>query len=195
MDELTDRALVRRLLAGDERAFDEFFADYFPRLFRFALARLRDEDAAEEVVQAALVQAVRKLHTWRGEASLFTWLCTICRREAAAWAERAARRVHVPFGDDDPEVRGALESLARAADGPEASLARGDLARLVQLALDQLPPRYSRVLAWKYLDELTMQDIATRLDATPKAVESLLTRAREAFREGFALVQQQAGGR
>lgn len=194
MDEMTDRTVVRRLLAGDERAFEEFFADYFPRLFRFALARLRDEDAAEEVVQTTLVQAVRKLHTWRGEAALFTWLCTICRREAAAWAERRAQRVHVPLGDDDPDVRAALESLA-GDDAPDAALARGDLARLVQLALDQLPPRYSRVLAWKYIDELTMQEIATRLDATPKAVESLLTRARDAFREGFVLVQRQAGER
>ena len=195
MDELTDRALVKRLVAGDERAFDEFFADYFPRLFRFALARLRDEDAAEDVVQATLVQAVRKLHTWRGEAALFTWLCTICRREAGAYAERTARRLHVPLGDDDPDVRAALESLAAGVDGPEAALVRGDIGRLVQLALDHLPPRYSHVLEWKYLEDLSMQEIAARLETTPKAVESLLTRARDAFRETFVLVQQQAGER
>lgn len=192
MDELTDRLLVRRLLAGDERAFDEFFADYFPRLFRFAVARLRDDDAAEDVVQATLMQAVRKLHTWRGEAALFTWLCTICRREAWAWAERRAQRLHVPLTDDDPDVRSALESLAAGLDGPDAALARGELGRLVQLALDHLPPRYSRVLEWKYLEDLSMQDIAARLDTTPKAVESLLSRAREAFRDGFAVVQHQA---
>jgi hypothetical protein len=73
-----DKTLTRRLLAGDEPAFEEFFNDYFPRLFRFALPRVGgDEDAAEEATQAALVKAMEKLHTFRGEAALFTWLCAI----------------------------------------------------------------------------------------------------------------------
>ena len=191
MDELSDRALVRRLLAGDERAFDEFFADYFPRLFRFAVARVRDDDAAEEVVQATLVRAVRKLDTWRGEASLFTWLCTICRREIGDWAERAARRPVVPLVEGDPDLRAALDSLAAAQEGAEAMVARREVGRMVQLALDHLPPRYSRALEWKYLEDLSMHEIAARLDTTPKAVESLLSRARDAFREAFVLVQRE----
>jgi RNA polymerase sigma-70 factor (ECF subfamily) len=189
MDDMTDRALVRRMRARQEDAFDEFFADYFPRLFRFALMRLRDDDAAEEVVQTTLIQAVRKLDTWRGDATLFTWLCTICRRECSAFAARTSRGLSVPLEDDDPDVRAALESLAAAAESPDAALARGDVGRLVQIALDYLPPHYSRVLDWKYLQDLTVHDIAERLRTTPKAVESLLTRARMAFREAFATLQ------
>ena len=88
--ERSDRAFVRRLLRGDEEAFAEFFDGYFPRLYRFALARLRDEDDAEEVVQATLIRATRKLSTYRGEAALFTWLCTFCRHEISACFERRA---------------------------------------------------------------------------------------------------------
>ncbi len=51
MDNGTERELVRRMLGRDEAAFDEFYADYFPRLFRFAVLRLRDQDAAEDLVQ------------------------------------------------------------------------------------------------------------------------------------------------
>ncbi|HEX7282013.1 MAG TPA: RNA polymerase sigma factor, partial [Vicinamibacterales bacterium] len=83
-----ERELVRRMLGGDEDAFDEFFADYFPRLFRFAVLRLRDPDAAEDLVQNSLISGVRHLSSWRGEATLFTWLCTICRREISAWEKR-----------------------------------------------------------------------------------------------------------
>lgn len=189
MDNGTDRDLVRRMLVGEEHAFDEFFADYFPRLFRFAMLRLRDEDAAEDVVQATLVVAVRRISTWRGEAALFTWLCTICRREIGAWAERTSRRVIVPLADDDPDVRAALESIGASIEGPDAAVTRQEVGRLVQLALDYLPPRYSRALEWKYLEELSVQEIAARMQTTPKAVESLLTRAREAFRDGFAAMQ------
>src|SRR4051795_1879412 len=188
MDNGSERELVRRMLGGDEGAFDEFFADYFPRLFRFAVLRLRDPDAAEDIVQTALIAAVRHLSSWRGEASLFTWLCTICRREIAAWHRRTSRRVMVSIADDDPGLRAALESIGAAADAPDAGLARADTGRIVQLALDHLPPRYSRALEWKYLEDLSVDDVAARLQCTPKAAESLLTRARDAFRDAFAAI-------
>ena len=189
MDNGSEGELVRRMLGGEEDAFDEFFADYFPRLFRFAVLRLRDPDAAEDIVQTSLIAAVRHLGAWRGEASLFTWLCTICRREIAAWEKRTSRRVVVSIADDDPSLRAALDSIGAAADAPDAGLARADTGRVVQLALDHLPPRYSRALEWKYLEELSVDDIAGRLQCTPKAAESLLTRARHAFRDAFAAVQ------
>ena len=190
MDHGSERELVRRMLGGDEGAFDEFFADYFPRLFRFAVLRLRDPDAAEDIVQTSIIAAMRHLRTWRGEASLFTWLCTICRREIAAWQKRTSRRVIVSIQDNDPSLRAALDSIgAAAAAAPDARLARADTGRIVQLALDHLPPRYSRALEWKYLEELSVDDIAGRLQCTPKAAESLLTRARDAFRDAFAAVQ------
>jgi RNA polymerase sigma-70 factor (ECF subfamily) len=189
MDTGGERELVRRLLGRDEVAFDEFFADYLPRLFRFALLRVRDQDAAQDIVQNTLLAAMRTLRSWRGEASLFTWLCTICRREISTWEKRTSRRVIVSIADDDPALRAALDSIAAAAEAPDAALAREDTGRIVQLALDHLPPRYSRALEWKYLQELSVDEIAGRLQCTPKAAESLLTRARDAFRDAFAAVQ------
>ena len=187
-----ERELVRRILSGDEGAFDEFFADYFPRLFRFAVLRLRDLDAAEDIVQNSLIAAVRNLGSWRGEATLFTWLCTICRREISAWEKKTSRRVIVPIEEDDPGVRAALESIGAAAEAPDAGLARADTGRIVQLVLDHLPPRYSRALEWKYLEDLSVDEVAARLQCTPKAAESLLTRARDAFRDAFATVHAAA---
>src|SRR5687767_4884902 len=105
----TERQLVRRMLGGDEDAFDEFYADYFPRLFRFAVLRLRDPDAAEDIVQTSLIAAVRHLGSWRGEATLFTWLCTIYRREISVWEKRTSRRVTVSLAEDDPGLRAARE--------------------------------------------------------------------------------------
>ena len=184
-----DLLLARRLVAGEERAFDEFFDRCFPALFRFALARLhQDSDAAEEVVQTTLVQAVGKMGTYRGEASLLTWLCTFCRHAIAAFCERQGRQGGaIPLVEEVPEIRAALESLSSlAGDEPGAALRRGEIARLVHVVLDQLPERYADVLEWKYIDGIPVRDIATRLGLSPKAAESLLTRAREAFRDGFA---------
>jgi len=186
-----DQALVKRMRAGEEQAFEEFFEGYFPALYRFVLARCgRDASAAEEIVQAALCRAVAKLETYRGEAMLFTWLCTFCRHEVSAYYRRE-QRSGPPHAlvEDAPEVRAALESLAhedawRAAEDGR----RDEVARLVQVTLDHLPLHYGRVLEWKYLEGLPVKEIAQRLQVGLKAAESLLTRAREAFRDGFGAV-------
>lgn len=188
---MNDVALARRLLAGDEAAFDEFFERYFPRLYRFALTRLGNnrEDAAEEIVQRVLIRALDRLRSYRGEAALLTWLCTLCRREIATWCEREGKRHEVPLLDDQPEIRAALDTLAASESvDPEVTLVRRELAELVRLTLDHLPGRYGDVLEWKYVQELSVREIADRLGIGDKAAESLLTRARAAFRNGFALV-------
>ncbi len=181
-----DRPLVHRLLSGDERAFDEFFDGFFQKIYRFALRRLGDESVAEDVAQATLSTALRKLETWRGEASLFTWLCTICRHEVHRHWERSSHWPRVVALDDDPAVRAELESLATIAESPERTAERAELTRAVQIALDYLPGRYGDILEWKYVEGQSVKEIAERLDTTPKAVESMLSRARDAFRDGFA---------
>jgi RNA polymerase sigma-70 factor (ECF subfamily) len=192
---VTEPELVRRMTAGDEAAFAEFFDAFFPGLFRFAMARLgRDEDAAEEVVQAALARAVVKIHTFRGEAALFTWLCTFCRHEIGNWLRTNRRRARsVELAEEVPEIRAALESLAREpAPGSEEALQRAEVARRVQVTLDALPRRYGDALEWKYVEGLTVEEIAVRLGLGSKATESLLGRARQAFREGFRALATEA---
>ena len=169
------------MLAGDESAFEAFFEAAYPVLYRFALARLGfDRDAAGDVAQAAICKAIGKLRTFRGEAALLTWLCTFCRHELYAFHRRNPGRFEVELTEDDPEIRAALESL-----GSEATVQRREVARIVHLVLDCLPNRYGDALEWKYIDGLTVVEIAERLTLAPKAAESLLTRARAAFRDAF----------
>jgi RNA polymerase sigma-70 factor (ECF subfamily) len=191
-----ERALARRMLDGDERAFDEFFRGSFPAVYRFALARTgRDADAAEEVAQATLCRAVAKLSTYRGEASLLTWLCTFCRHEISAYYERMGRTpVPLSAAEPDAESRAAIESLwVHAEDGPEDAFRRGEVAGFVHVVLDALPSRYADALEWKYVDGMSVKEIASRLGLSAKAAESLLTRARVAFREAFETMRPLPG--
>ena len=183
----TDRHLAQRMLAGDERAFEEFFDANFDRVFRFAARRVSDEAAAEDIAQTTLVTGIRKLHTWRGEAALFTWLCAICRREVMAHLARSNRTAARALPEDDPLAAALLDQIAAAEWNPEEAAEHREIARRVQLTLDYLPGRYGDLLEWKYLQGLTVTEIAERLGQSAKAVESMLTRARAAFREGFTL--------
>lgn len=183
-----DKALVTLMLEGDERAFDIFVDEYYPRLYRFAFTRMgNDADATLEVVQGTFEKVLPKLAAFRGEAALFTWMCSFCRFEIAAyWRKRAKIQPEVELCEDTPDIRAALESLAAGGDGPAEMYEKKELARLVRTALDHLPLRYGNALEWKYLRGKSVRQIAGRLGLSPKAAESLLGRARSAFRDGFA---------
>jgi RNA polymerase sigma-70 factor, ECF subfamily len=191
-----DSILTRRMLGGEELAFAEFFDGYCPRLYRFAMARMNgDGDAAEEVVQNTLCKAISGLKSYRGEAALFTWLCTICRREIQSHYRASHQALRdVGLLEDSPEIRAALDSLAASEEqDPESQLRRKEIARLVQVTLDCLPPWYGDALEWKYIHGMSVNEIANRLNLGSKAAESLLTRARHAFREGFAALTGSRG--
>ena len=183
---MDDHTLAARAVRGDVQAFNDLFEIYFPRLFRFALRRVADEDLAEDIVQSTLIKAMRSLSTWRGEASLFTWLCTICRHEVHDHLQRLGRQPAIASIDDAPAVRAALEALSAGGDSPERALERAEISGAVQLVLDHLPGRYGDVLEWKYAQGLSVAEIAARLGTSIKAAESMLTRARLAFREGYS---------
>lgn len=186
----SDPQLIRRMLAGDERAFESFFNAYFPRLYRFALPRLNgDVDATREIVQVALGKAIRKLESFRGESGLFTWICQICRNEIVDYIRAERRMRHVVLIDDQPELRAAVESI-EAPD--EFDLVKGygreEAARLVRVVLDRLPASYGDALEWKYIEGESVETIGERLGIGTTAAQSLLARARRAFRESLESV-------
>jgi RNA polymerase sigma-70 factor (ECF subfamily) len=181
-----DRRLVDRLLQGEEAAFNDFFAQYFGRLFRFASTRLQDEEAARDIVQETLCRALRNLRSFRGEAALFTWLCQICRSQLSDYFEKHGRHAKrfVPI-EDDPAIQAALELIA-APDADPAELShRNEILRLVQVVLDRLPARYGNALEWKYVEGASVETIAERLGVQHAAAQSVLQRARQAFRALF----------
>ena len=186
---LEDKRLVKQLLAGDERAFDRFFVDNFARLYRFALVRLSDDpDAAREVAQITLSKAVRKLHTYKAEAALFTWLCSICRNETSDWlAQQGRYRERIVLTEDFAEVRAAVESIqVPEREGPDRQYRRAELLRLIQVALDKLPPKYGDALEWKYIEGHSVKEIAERMNLGTEATQSMLARAKRAFADVYS---------
>jgi RNA polymerase sigma-70 factor (ECF subfamily) len=179
------------MLAGEERAFTAFFNDYFPRVYRFALPRLNsDAEATAEVVQATLVKAMRKLKDFRSEASLFTWVCQICRHEVVDYLRRERRHAsRVVLIDDSADVRAAVEAIAGPEmEEPAQQYTQAEVRQLVRTVLDRLPPRYGDALEMKYVAGLSVDEIGVELGIGTTAAQSLLARARVAFRDSLEAV-------
>jgi RNA polymerase sigma-70 factor (ECF subfamily) len=171
--------------AGEQRAFDEFYRSNVPRLGAFIARRSGlDPASVEDIVQNTLIKAMRSLGSYRGEASLLTWLTQICRHELADATRKAARRpAHVSLEEPDQLLRLSLQ-LRLPPDQEPAAEVETELHRAAVIrTLNALPERYAVALEAKYGDGMSVDEIAAALGVTTIAAQSLLARAREAFRD------------
>ncbi|MEO8313172.1 MAG: RNA polymerase sigma factor [Pseudomonadota bacterium] len=186
-----ERELLDRMQRGDQLAFNEFFDSNASRIAAFA-ARRSTLDAAslEDIVQQTMIKAIRNLAGFRGESSLFTWLCSICRSQLADSRRKAARQPHLENLDSDAmdQSRKTPVSLIDFRDPMDECLADSSRSE-VRRAVNGLSSRYSRILELRYGDDLTVPEIARVLQLTEDAAESLLVRAKRAFRDRWVETQ------
>jgi RNA polymerase sigma-70 factor, ECF subfamily len=181
-----ERDLVRRLRRGDRLALDAFMATYMDRLYQFVLYRaVLNRQAAEDITQESLVAALNGLERFDGRAALYTWLCGIARHKLADYFRRQERF---------EQVRVALAAQSGEPPGPPELLEREERRRQIVAVLRGLSPRYQQALTLKYLDHLSGYDLAAELELSEDAAESLLARARKAFRRAYREQAPSSGG-
>jgi RNA polymerase sigma-70 factor, ECF subfamily len=181
---MDEQDLIIRMRRGEQRAFDEFFNAYAERLGAFAARRSPLNAAAiEDVVQMTMINAMRSLANFRGDSSLFTWLCQICRNQLADARRKLARQPPLQSFEQMIEEKplAKVVQLTDFRDPLDECLANG-MRSAVRHAMNLLPAHYSRALELRYGDELTVPEIARVLKMSESAAESLLVRARQSFR-------------
>ncbi len=180
----SDRQLVQRMLNGEESAFKAFFDLYAPRLASFAARRSSFAEATiEDIVQTTLVKAIRNLSRFRGDSAIFTWLCGICGKEIINQHRKTLRQGEiVGINETTEQLETVLWIRAEELD-PASEIELAEHRRAVARTLNQLPANYSRALELKYGDDLSVHDIASILGVTTVAAQSLLARARLAFKK------------
>ena len=170
-----ERKLVRALLHGEVRALETFYRHYALRLGSFIRQRVVSAQDAEEILQDSLLSALDSFVLFSGKSSLFTWLCGIARHEISDYyRKRTIKSVvfsRLPF----------VEGFVSRALEPDAKLMRKEYEKRVRRALELILPHYREMLELKYMDGLTVAEIARRLGMSFKACESALVRARRAF--------------
>ena len=185
-----DHVWHRAALAGDPVALEALANAAIEPLYRFCFYRLgSNADLAEEVVQETLLRAIRELGKYdpaRSGSNIFTWLTGLARNEirAALGRENAAESLQVLWDKLDDELRSVYSRLESVPLADEV-LERDQTREMVNATMAQLPPHYRETLEAKYVLGQTVRDMATAWQMSEKAVESQLTRARQAFRATF----------
>ena len=170
-------ALTRALVAGDEAAYRTFHDAYVPRLFRYLLVvTAGDEQAAREALQAALVRVVRHIKIFSDENQFWNWLTVLARTALAD--QRRKRQRYFAFLD-------RFTSHAQAQAGPENDgTADTRLLALLEHGLrHHLAADERELVERKYFRGQSVREIAVELQATEKAVESRLGRARRKLKD------------
>jgi RNA polymerase sigma-70 factor, ECF subfamily len=161
--------LVSRLRLGDADAANEFFDRYAARVRRFIAQSLgADKSEADDLLQETFIALAEALPFFRGDSSLFTFACAIAHRKVLSFVRTNARRAR----------------LLRSAAITEVE-SRHDVGshRDFNTSLMQLPPEYREALVLKYVEEISVAEIAHVLGVSEHAVESRLARARKLLRK------------
>ena len=181
----TDLELAQQLIKGNEKVFNQFFADYYPKLFRFIMSRVNhDRDIADDFAQQTMCKAIDKMQSYRGEAALFTWMCQISRSLIYADSLKQQRRCKtvIPLAESS-DARDILDTIAMNENQqPENISVSTELSDLISEVLDSLPNKYGDILEWKYVEQLSVDEIAGKLNTSMISAQSSLARARKSFK-------------
>ncbi|HWV99760.1 MAG TPA: sigma-70 family RNA polymerase sigma factor [Candidatus Acidoferrum sp.] len=167
-------ALSRGLAAGDERAFHEFHQRYFDRLYRFLLVVARGrEDEAQEALQQTFLRVLRYAREFDSEEAFWCWLKVLARSAT----RDAARKQH--------RYLALLQAFALRWNAPiePAPFEEDYLEQALQECLEELDPAERQLVQGKYVDGLTVKELAAQAGLTGKAVESRLLRLRQQLRQ------------
>jgi RNA polymerase sigma-70 factor (ECF subfamily) len=171
----TDAELVRRCLAGDQRACARLVSVHARVAGTVIWRVVRQRELVEDLCQEAFLKVFRALGSFDGRARLSTWICSIAHRVALDELRRRGRTVQFSAEEDADESAEPSDALAQV-------LADEEVHRL-HAALDTLPERYRLPLAYAALQELGYEDIAVMLGIPVGTVKTLVFRGKAMLRE------------
>jgi RNA polymerase sigma-70 factor, ECF subfamily len=178
----SDEELAQRVSEGETALFEVLMRRHNARVYRAVRALLTDEDEVEDVMQQAYVLAFTHLEQFEGNAKFSTWLIRIAVNEALLRLRKRSRWVSIDGGAGEDSERG-MTLVEHKTPDPERRALERELVRLLEGAIDALPPIYKTVLVLREVDGLSTGETAEVLSVSEDVVRTRLHRARALVRE------------
>ncbi|KAB7627552.1 RNA polymerase sigma factor RpoE [Alkalilimnicola sp. S0819] len=176
-----DQELVKRVQAGDKKAFDVLVQKYQHKLVKLIMRYVHDPSEALDVAQEAFIKAYRALPRFRGDSSFYTWLYRIGINTAKNHLVAQGRRPPESDIDAQDAEQYDIESRLKDYDTPEALAHRDEIEQTVNDALAALPDDLRTAIILRELEGMSYADIAQAMDCPVGTVRSRIFRAREAI--------------
>lgn len=202
MDRTQDRRLVAGLQAGNQAAVQELAVRYGPRIQQLAMRHMKNREDAEEVTQDVLLKVHKKIHAFRGDAALSSWIYRITfntamsrlrQNRAARAAAQERDRVEALLESNSAQVRAPKEPADWTAM-PDEQVMRAQLRDALAAAVRELPEIYRAPVVLRDIEGLTTEEASSRLKVKDQTLKSRLHRGRlmlrdklDVFRSGLSL--------
>ncbi len=171
-DRNRDRALVERVIAGEQDAFAEIYSSYFPRVYAFALRRVRDPAEAEDLTQETFVQLYRSLPSFEGRSSLLTWTFGIAHNVCSRYFRHCSRWMVGPKDARELEDRPVEATIERRVDAARV------LDRCDEILEANRRPAHQEIFHLRYGESHSIRAIAEKVGKSNEAVKVSLRRSR-----------------
>ena len=171
-----DHTLISAIKDGDRKAFRELFDRYYKLLLGTAIIMLKDSNSAKDVTQEVFLQIWKKRETLRIESSVKAYL-----KRAVINRSLNIIKAKKPIVEET-----VLQDLSQNSSSAQQILEAKDLEKAMQLALDQLPERCRLIFVMRRLEGISLKEIASQLDISPKTVENQITKALKVLKEAVS---------
>lgn len=193
-------ALIQRVLAGEQKAFELLVVRYQKRIERLVTRMVRDPDLASDITQDVFLSAYRSLRQFRGDAQFYTWLHRIAVNTAYKALQAKKRDPVVFLSELLPENNTAEETFLEkqeltSQDTPEAVVAARQIADAVEAAIGSLPQEYRQAWELREMEGLSYEEIAELVEIPVGTVRSRIFRAREAIAAKVGPLLEQRNGK
>jgi RNA polymerase sigma-70 factor, ECF subfamily len=188
---MDERQLILLAKEGDFSAFTELINAHKGKVFSLARRLAGNEQDAEDIVQESFLKAIDKIDTFRGDSSFGTWLFAIALNEARAHLGREKQRdlrsieEYLPSHDDSEHQQSGSQKLYNWED-PHSKLESEELQSIIDDGLEDLPYIYREAFVLRYIEDLSVKEVATILGESEAATKSRILRARLALRDYLA---------
>jgi RNA polymerase sigma-70 factor, ECF subfamily len=174
MQPISDEALIGRIARGDRVAMQVLFARHHVRVYRFVLRTVRDQTAAEDIVNDVFLDVWRTAVKYEGRSTVSTWILAIARFKAiSAIRKRAPETL-------DEQTANAIEDDA---DDPESALQKKDKGTVLRRCLDQLSAEQRQVIDLVYYHEKSVSEVAEVVGIPVATVKTRMFYARRRLGE------------
>lgn len=171
--------LVQQLLEGNNKAVKQFYDIYAPKIRKYVHNRLSESEDAEAFTNDILLDVIDSLPLFQGKSSLTTFIYKISHNKIVDFYRKkkvkAVLLSQIPF----------LDIVAQEVYEPEFQFEKNKIRDSIQSTLRGISQNYRKILELHYEEGKSIKEIATILDMSPKAAESLLFRARQQFRKVY----------
>jgi RNA polymerase sigma-70 factor (ECF subfamily) len=187
LGDATEQVLLTLARHGEASAFREIMQRNSRRLYRVVRSVLRNEVEAEDVIQETYLKAFANLSEFRGDAQFSTWLTRVALNEALGRRRKERHMVDVESMDEAVRQGDNLVPLFanELASSPEQDVARHDIRRILEHAIDNLPDEFRTVFVMRLIEEMSVEETASSLGLKPETVKTRLFRARGLLRNAL----------